>query len=107
MLRRIVWTIEVMRWLRAYIAAYLAKRPLPAPPWGGLKRADILLVRKGPFGDSVEPDACAHVLLQTTARDIDTVIVDGHICMANGTLRKYDAARAKTMIANSRQQLLA
>ena len=23
------------------------------------KRADILLVRKGPFGDSIEPDACA------------------------------------------------
>ena len=41
------------------------------------KRADIVLIRKGPFGDSVARDACAHVLLQTSPRDIDTVLVDG------------------------------
>jgi len=41
------------------------------------KRADIVLIRKGPFGDSVARDACAHVLLQTSPRDIDTVMVDG------------------------------
>ncbi|WP_164159268.1 amidohydrolase family protein, partial [Stenotrophomonas maltophilia] len=37
-------------------------------------RADILLVRKGPFGGSVAADACAHLLLQTSPRDIDTVM---------------------------------
>ncbi len=40
------------------------------------KRADIVLIRKGPFGDSVVDDACAHVLLQTSPREVDTVLVD-------------------------------
>jgi cytosine/adenosine deaminase-related metal-dependent hydrolase len=70
------------------------------------KRADVLLVRKGPFGDSIEPDACAHVLLQTSARDIDTVIVDGKIRMSKGALQGFDPARAKAMMNDSRRQIL-
>ena len=54
------------------------------------KRADIVLIRKGPFGDSAAPDACAHVLLQTSPRDIDTVIVDGEIAMRGGRLTRID-----------------
>ena len=50
------------------------------------KRADIVLIRKGPFGDSIADDACAHVLLQTSPRDIDTVLVDGEIRMQGGVL---------------------
>ena len=45
------------------------------------KRADIVLIAKGPFGDPVVDDACAHVLLQTSPRDIDTVLVDGKVRM--------------------------
>ena len=70
------------------------------------KRADVLLVRKGPFGDSIEPDACAHVLLQTSARDIDTVIVDGKVRMSKGALQSFDPARAKAMMKDSRKQIL-
>ena len=55
------------------------------------KRADIVLVRKGPFGDSVVDDACAHVLLQTSPRDIDTVLVDGKVRMKAGVLQGFDA----------------
>jgi cytosine/adenosine deaminase-related metal-dependent hydrolase len=71
------------------------------------KRADIVLIRKGPFGDSVVRDPCAHVMLQTSPRDIDTVLVDGQVRMRGGTLVGYDAAKAAGMIRASRQRLLA
>jgi 5-methylthioadenosine/S-adenosylhomocysteine deaminase len=71
------------------------------------KRADVVLVRKGPFGDSIEPDACAHVLLQTSARDIDTVIVDGKVRMTKGALQGFDSGRVKAMMSDSRRQILA
>jgi 5-methylthioadenosine/S-adenosylhomocysteine deaminase len=70
------------------------------------KRADIVLIRKGPFGDSVVPDACAHVLLQTSPRDIDTVIVDGTPRMSGGKLVGFDADRAAARVRASRQRIL-
>lgn len=70
------------------------------------KRADIVLVRKGPFGDSVDDDACAHVLLQTSPRDIDTVMVDGEIRMKAGALVGFDREKADAMIRASRQRIL-
>jgi len=70
------------------------------------KRADIVLVRKGPFGDSVIDDACAHVLLQTSPREIDTVIVDGEVRLRQGALVGFNAQRAATMIGASRRRIL-
>ena len=70
------------------------------------KRADIVLIRKGPFGDSVVDDACAHVLLQTSPRDIDTVLVDGKVRMKAGRLQGFDAQRAAGMVAASRKRIL-
>jgi cytosine/adenosine deaminase-related metal-dependent hydrolase len=70
------------------------------------KQADIVLIRKGPFGDSVVDDACAHVLLQTSPRDIDTVLVDGEIRMRAGMLKGFDAEKAATMIRASRERIL-
>ena len=70
------------------------------------KRADIVLIRKGPFGDSIVDDACAHVLLQTSPRDIDTVMVDGEIRMRGGVLAGFDAKRAAAMMRESRQRIL-
>jgi 5-methylthioadenosine/S-adenosylhomocysteine deaminase len=70
------------------------------------KRADIVLVRKGPFGDSVVDDACAHVLLQTSPREIDTVLVDGEVRMKAGRLVGFDAGRAAKMVADSRRRIL-
>jgi cytosine/adenosine deaminase-related metal-dependent hydrolase len=70
------------------------------------KRADIVLIRKGPFGSSVGDDACAHVLLQTSPRDIDTVLVDGKVRMRGGVLAGFDPERAAAMLRSSRQQIL-
>jgi 5-methylthioadenosine/S-adenosylhomocysteine deaminase len=70
------------------------------------KRADIVLVRKGPFGDSVARDACAHILLQTSPRDIDTVMVNGEIRMRAGVLAGFEPERAAAMIRASRQRIL-
>lgn len=69
------------------------------------KRADILLVNKGPFGDSIADDACAHVILQTSPRDIDTVIVDGKMRMSGGVLKDFDPKRAKALMAESRSRI--
>jgi 5-methylthioadenosine/S-adenosylhomocysteine deaminase len=70
------------------------------------KRADIVLIDKGPFGSSIEPDACAHVLLQTSPRDIDTVMVDGQIRMRGGKLSGFDPERAAAMVAASRKRIV-
>jgi 5-methylthioadenosine/S-adenosylhomocysteine deaminase len=70
------------------------------------KRADIVLISKGPFGDSIASDPCAHVLLQTSPRDIDTVIVDGKIRMRGGVLADFDPQRAAAMVRESRQRIL-
>jgi len=70
------------------------------------KRADVVLVRKGPFGDSIVNDPCAHVLLQTSPRDIDTVIVDGRIRMRGGKLDGFDPDRAAAMVRESRRRIL-
>jgi 5-methylthioadenosine/S-adenosylhomocysteine deaminase len=70
------------------------------------KRADIVLIAKGPFGDSIERDACAHVLLQTSPREIDTVLIDGEVRVRGGNLVGFDAARAARMARESRQRIL-
>ena len=70
------------------------------------KRADIVLIAKGPFGESVVDDPCAHVLLQTSPRDIDTVLVDGQVRMRAGVLTGFDAGRASRMMAESRKRIL-
>ncbi|MBN9086538.1 MAG: amidohydrolase family protein [Reyranella sp.] len=71
------------------------------------KRADIVLIRKGPFGESIADDPCAHVLLQTSPRDIDTVMVDGRIRMRGGKLDGFDAERAAAMVRESRLRIVA
>jgi cytosine/adenosine deaminase-related metal-dependent hydrolase len=70
------------------------------------KRADIVLIRKGTFGDSIVNDPCAHVLLQTSPRDIDTVIVDGSVRMRGGKLQGFDAERAASMLRDSRRRIV-
>jgi len=70
------------------------------------KRADIVLIAKGPFGDSIVDDACAHVLLQTSPREIDTVLVDGEARMRGGKLLDFDAAKAAKMVDDSRRRIL-
>jgi len=70
------------------------------------KRADIVLIAKGSFGESIVDDACAHVLLQTSPRDIDTVMVDGKLRMQGGKLLDFDAAAAAKMVRESRARIV-
>lgn len=70
------------------------------------KRADIVLIRKGPFGYSVADDPCAHVLLQTSPRDVDTVMVDGKVRLQDGKLAGFDAKEASSLILASRRRIL-
>ncbi|WP_263864268.1 amidohydrolase family protein [Variovorax sp. VRV01] len=66
------------------------------------KRADIVLVRKGLFGDSIEDDLCTHLLMQTSAREIDTVFVDGQALLSGGRLLNQDASRTAQLVSQSR-----
>ena len=65
-----------------------------------------MLIRKGPFGGSIADDPCAHVLLQTSPRDIDTVMVDGKVRLRGGKLDGFDAERAAAMVRESRQRIV-
>lgn len=71
------------------------------------KRADIVLVRKGLFGDSIADDLCAHLLLQTSAREIDTVFVDGQALLSGGRLLNHDAGRTAQRVSQSRAAIFA
>ena len=57
--------------------------------------------------ESTTADACAHVLLQTSPRDIDTVIVDGKVRMRGGKLADFDPGRAAALVQASRRRILA
>jgi cytosine/adenosine deaminase-related metal-dependent hydrolase len=70
------------------------------------KSADILLVRKGDFGSSVSDDPYAHILLQTSARDIEMVMVAGRIRVRDGKPLNFDTERASELLQGSRSRLL-
>lgn len=65
------------------------------------KRADIVLLDRGLFGDSVDKDPCAHILLQTSARDVREVFVDGEHLVRNGALAQYDRKHVRQLQRSS------
>lgn len=69
------------------------------------KRADLVLVRKDGFGGATG-DPCDYVLLQASARDIDTVLVDGRIRVRGGQVQGFDARAARSQAAGIRHRLL-
>jgi 5-methylthioadenosine/S-adenosylhomocysteine deaminase len=69
------------------------------------KRADIVLVRQDAFGGAAG-DPCAYVLLQASARDIDTVLVDGVVRVRGGRVLGFDAQRARRLASEARQRLI-
>jgi cytosine/adenosine deaminase-related metal-dependent hydrolase len=69
------------------------------------KRADIVLVRKDGFGGAAG-DPCAYVLLQASARNIDTVVVDGVVRVRAGRVEGFDAERASRLASEARQRLV-
>jgi hypothetical protein len=58
------------------------------------KRADIALVRKDGFGGATG-HACNYLLLQASARDIDTVLVDGVVRVQGGRVEGFNAPAAR------------
>ena len=68
-------------------------------------RADIVLLRTGPYGLSVG-DPAAHVALQSCAADVDTVLVDGVVRKRAGQLLHLDRAEALAATRRVRERVL-
>jgi 5-methylthioadenosine/S-adenosylhomocysteine deaminase len=69
------------------------------------KKADVVLINRGMFGDSTSDDACAHILLQTSARDVSDVLVDGEHLVRKGSLARFDAKRVTSMRGSAKRLL--
>lgn len=69
------------------------------------KRADIVLFETEPFGMSVG-DPAAHLVLQASAGNIDTVIIDGRIRKRDGRLLDIDGGQISAALYASREHLL-
>ncbi len=67
--------------------------------------ADLVLVETEPFGLSLG-DPAGHLVLQTTSRDISTVVVAGEVRYADGRLRGVDTAELSARLAETRDRLL-
>ncbi|MFC7494359.1 MULTISPECIES: amidohydrolase family protein [unclassified Nocardioides] len=67
---------------------------------------DLVLVQTEPFGLSMG-DPAGHLVLQTTSRDIATVIVAGEVRYADGRLVGVDTTELSARLAETRQRLLA
>lgn len=70
------------------------------------KQADIVLLRTGPFGVALG-DPAAHVVLQSNAGDVDTVLVAGVFRKRAGELVGVDPERAARLSQETRDRVLA
>lgn len=68
-------------------------------------RADLVLLRTGPYGMSLG-DPAAHVALQACAADVDTVLVDGRVRKRGGRLLDLDPAEAAAATRRVRERVL-
>ncbi|TFZ04993.1 amidohydrolase family protein [Ramlibacter rhizophilus] len=68
--------------------------------------ADLVLLRTDPYGMSVG-DPAAHVALQASASDVDTVIVGGVVRKRGGELQDMDRAEAAAATRRVRSRVLA
>jgi cytosine/adenosine deaminase-related metal-dependent hydrolase len=67
--------------------------------------ADVVLLRTGPYGLSLG-DPAAHVALQSTPADVDTVIVGGEVRKRAGRLTGLDPADAAAATRRVRERVL-
>ncbi len=67
--------------------------------------ADVVLLRTGPYGLSLG-DPAAHVALQSTPADVDTVIVGGAVRKRAGRLTDLDPAEAAAATRRVRERVL-
>ena len=68
--------------------------------------ADIVLLRTGPYGLSLG-DPAAHVVLQSTVADVDTVIVNGAVRKRAGHLVDLEPAAAAAATQRVRERVMA
>jgi cytosine/adenosine deaminase-related metal-dependent hydrolase len=66
--------------------------------------ADLLLLRAGAYSPSLG-DPAAHVVLQATVGDVDTVIVGGQLHKRAGRLTEVDRADAVGATRRMRERL--
>jgi cytosine/adenosine deaminase-related metal-dependent hydrolase len=66
--------------------------------------ADVILLRTGPYGRSLG-DPAAHVALQATPADVDTVIVGGAVRKRAGRLTDLDPAEAAAATRRVRERV--
>lgn len=67
--------------------------------------ADVVLLREGPYGRSLG-DPAAHVALQATPADVDTVLVGGAVRKRAGRLTDLDPAEAAAATRRVRERVL-
>jgi cytosine/adenosine deaminase-related metal-dependent hydrolase len=67
--------------------------------------ADLVLLRTGPYGMSLG-DPAAHVALQATPADVDTVIIGGAVKKRAGRLTDLDPAEAAAATRRVRERVL-
>ncbi len=68
--------------------------------------ADVVLLHTGPYGLSLG-DPAAHVVLQSTVADVDTVIVNGAVRKRAGRLTDVDPATAIAATRRVRERIMA
>ncbi|MEU5398182.1 amidohydrolase family protein [Streptomyces sp. NPDC005963] len=68
--------------------------------------ADVVLVNTEPYGIALG-DPAAHIVLQTTPRDVDTVIVGGQVRKQNGVLTDLDPTAAGAATRRVRERVFA
>lgn len=66
--------------------------------------ADVVMLRTGPYGQSLG-DPAAHVALQSTPADVDTVIVGGEVRKRAGRLTALDPADAAAATRRVRERV--
>lgn len=67
--------------------------------------ADLVLVETEPWGLSMG-DPAGHLVLQTTSRDLTTVVVGGEVRVRDGQLVDIDRAEISAQLAASRERLI-
>jgi cytosine/adenosine deaminase-related metal-dependent hydrolase len=67
--------------------------------------ADVVLLRDGPYGRSLG-DPAAHVALQATPADVDTVIINGAVRKRAGRLTDLDPAEAAAATRRVRERVM-
>ena len=70
------------------------------------KQADVILISTEGLSFAPRADPVAAVMLHSSARDVDTVVVAGHVVKRDGRLLAADAKRARRLAEQSRERIM-